>query len=57
MFFLSLMKEESQRPSLRSLMNHTFIQENMDKNMDKIRTIIFFICDVIKKENDHKNER
>ncbi len=51
------MKEESQRPSLRSLMNHTFIQENMDKNMDKIRTIIFFICDVIKKENDHKNER
>lgn len=51
--FKSLMKEESRRPSLRDLMYHPFIQQNQnEKSMDKIMTIMVFVCDVIKKEND-----
>lgn len=47
------MKEESRRPSLRDLMYHPFIQQNQnEKSMDKIMTIMVFVCDVIKKEND-----
>lgn len=46
-----LIKEMDHRPSLSQLVRHQFIENNREKEIDMVLTIIRFLCDELNKEN------